>query len=126
MATTAQTVFELAMALIDEVDSNGVVNAQNAQDYEGKAPRLISILEEDLCRRANITITTRITALTQNLNVSDDIAYRIMPYGLAALFLLIEDPQTSNVYNQKYETLRRQIPSSWETITDVYADGGDI
>lgn len=125
MATTAQTVFEIAMALLDEVSSNGTVNAQNALDYQGKSPHLITILEFDLCRRLGITTVTPITSLSQNLNVTDDVAYRILPYGLASLLLQIEDPQTSQAYSNKYETLRRQIPSNWETIEDVYYDGGD-
>lgn len=125
MATTAQTVFELTMALIDEIQTNGNVNTQNTQDYAAKAPKLMTILQYDLCRRLGTT-PTPITALTQNVSVTDDVAYRILPYGLAGLMLLIEDPSTAQYYNGKFEELRRQIPSSWETMTDVYADGGDV
>jgi hypothetical protein len=125
MAITANTVFELTMALIDEIASNGIVDAQGALDYQGKAPRLINILQFDLCRRLNVTPTV-ISSLSDTLSVTDDVAYRILPYGLAGLMLLIEDPQTASYYNSKYEELRKQIPSTWETITDVYADGSDV
>ena len=125
LATTALTVFELAMALLDEIQDNGQVNTQNTNEYKAKTPRLITILEFDLCRRQGIT-PTPITAITDNVNSTDDVAYRILPYGLASVLLLVENPTLANFYQQRYEELRKQIPTTWETIENVYADGGDV
>lgn len=125
MATTALTVFELTMALLDEIQDNGQINTQNTNNYKAKTPRLLTILQYDLCRRLGVT-PTPITSIDDNVSVSDDVAYRILPYGLASVLMLVEDSSTANFYNQRYEELRRQIPSSFEKITNVYADGGYI
>jgi hypothetical protein len=122
LATTALTVFEYTMALLDEIQDNGQISTQNTQNYKAKTPKLITILENDLCRKEGILNPTPITDINDELNVSDDVALRILPYGLASVLLLIEDPATASFYNQRYEELKRQIPSAFTTIDNVYAD----
>lgn len=124
VATTAEQVFDYAMALIDEISDSGVVNTQNTTNYKAKTPKLLTILEFELCRKEGKT-QTPITSITQAMNVSDDVAIRVLPYGLASVLLLTEDPATASFYNQRYEELKRQIPTSFVAITNVYADGSD-
>ena len=109
MATTALSVFQYAMALLDEIQDNGQVNTQNTQNYKAKTPMLLTILEADLCKREGIPLPTPLTSIDDELNVSDDVAIRVLPYGLASQLLLVEDPATAQFYNQKFEELRKQI-----------------
>jgi len=48
MTTTAQQVFELSLAVIDEILDNGTISTSDTQSYKGKAPRLITMGQNEL------------------------------------------------------------------------------
>jgi hypothetical protein len=110
------------MALLDEIQDNGQISTQNTQNYKAKTPRLLTILEFDLCRKNGVT-QVPITSIDDEMNVSDDVALRILPYGLASVLLIVEDPPTASFYNDKYNELKRQISTSFVQMENVYADG---
>jgi len=75
---TAQDVYELALALIDQAE------APDASDYARRAPMLIDVLQHELAFYEGVSLTKTVRTLEHTLEVSDDTAERIMPYGLAA------------------------------------------
>jgi hypothetical protein len=116
---TAQEVYEAALALMDEISDDGEIDAESS--YAGKAPRLIDILHRDLALCEGVTVTGSITSLGALLEISDDTAMRIMPYGLAAKFALADkDMELYNDYQMQYERLKRTIPATETNITDEY------
>lgn len=117
MATTAQDVYEVALALMDEVEEDGKFTATNDE----KAPYLIDLLQRDLAFAEDVTVSTAISALTDSLVISDDTAMRIMPYGLAAKIALADkDADAYNEYQSTYERLKRTIRIDEADITDEY------
>jgi hypothetical protein len=117
MATTAQDVYELALALMDEIEETGTFTATNDE----KAPYLIDLLQRDLAFAEDVTVSTAISALTDSLVISDDTAMRIMPYGLAAKIALADkDADAYNEFQSTYERLKRTIRIDEADITDEY------
>ena len=115
--TTAQEVYDAALVLIDSPEDLESTTA----DYYEKAPYLIDMLQRDLALKEGIDITEKITALTDELEISDDTALRVMPYGLAAKFALHDkDPDLYNDYSMQYMALQRTIPRDEEDVEDQY------
>lgn len=112
---TARDVYELAMALIDETESD------YEQDYAAKAPQLIDILQRELAFYEGKTPSGTVVSLDSVLEVSDDTALRIMPYGLAASFALADrDADMYSDYSYMYRSLIRTIRLEETDIADEY------
>ena len=74
-----------------------------------------------LFRSEGVQITSSITTLDDVLEISDDTAERIMPYGLAAEFARADrNENVRDTYSYKYNSLIRTIRMDEEDITDVY------
>jgi hypothetical protein len=117
---TGQDVYEAALALIDEIGDDGTIDEDTTASYEGKAPRLLDMIQRELAIAENVT-ATQITALTSVLVISDDTALRVMPYGLAAKFALQDkDLDLYGELIREYEKLKRTIRSDEADITDEY------
>jgi hypothetical protein len=117
---TGQDVYEAALALIDEIGDDGTIDEDTTASYEGKAPRLLDMIQRELAIAENVT-ATQITALTSVLVVSDDTALRVMPYGLAAKFALQDkDLDLYGELIREYDKLKRTIRSDEADITDEY------
>lgn len=118
---TAKDVYEAALAKLDEIEKNGTINTTRTAIYAGKAPRLIDALHRDIGFYEGAIITKKITSLDDELQISDDSAMRIMPYGLAAEFALAD--QNASVHNTnllEYERRLRTIHKSEKKIVDKY------
>jgi len=59
---TGTKVFEVAMAMIDEVPEAGVFDADQTADYKNKAPYLLTELQNEICRIVPLLKTVSITA----------------------------------------------------------------
>jgi hypothetical protein len=134
---TARDVYELAMALIDEMDqlvkipeagsdeTGTSTDGENGWHYEGdyvkKAPELIDILQRELAFYEGKTISEKIEGMDSVISVSDDTAARIMPYGLAASFALADrNADMYNDYSYMYRALIRTIRPEETEIADEY------
>src|SRR5690554_6810363 len=112
---TAREVFEIASALIDEVGED--IDSDN----EAKAPYIINLLQKELAFYESKELTSNIVTLDDELEISDDSAERIMPYGLAAKFALADkDADYYNEYSAMYRSLIRTIRCDEEEIEDEY------
>ena len=61
MSTTANTVFQLAMALADEVPDSGLFTSSDLTSYKVRTPYLLTILEAELLREGELFNTYTIT-----------------------------------------------------------------
>ncbi len=118
---TARDVYELSIALIDETDSDGGISADTALSYEQRAVKILDVLQKELAFYEEVTLTGRIESLEDTLEISDDTAMRIMPYGLAASFALADknDDMYSD-YSYMYRSLIRTIRNDETDISDDY------
>lgn len=117
----ARDVYELSIALIDEIDSDGSISPETAESYEARAPKIMDVLQKELAFYENVTLTGSIESLNDVLEISNDTAMRIMPYGLAASFALADknDDMYSD-YSYMYRSLIRTIRMDETDITDEY------
>ena len=118
---TARDVYELGIALIDEVDPDGNISAETAQSYEQRAIKIMDVLQKELAFYEGAALTGRIESMEDTLKISDDTAMRIMPYGLAANFALVDknDDMYSD-YSYMYRSLIRTIRNDEVDIADDY------
>lgn len=115
---TANDVFIKALALMDELETDGTVSSDTEDSYGGKAPSLIDGLQRDIAKLEGIEPNT-IDALTDELRISDDSAARIAPYGLAARFVMHEDNDTLLAYlNGEFNRRMNTIKVTEESMID--------
>lgn len=134
MATTAQWVFERAMALMDELnESTGSADTADTKEYKNRTLSILNILQAE-CYPASDTyqvtqpgkrpVLPPLTDLSQNIGLDDGICQGVLPYGLAAHLLVDENPATASYFNQRYEELLSNmkvgLPALSENIEDLY------
>lgn len=119
MPVTGKQVYDIALVHIDEVLETGDISADPKNYYEAKAIKILTTLQAELLP---LTATIApINSLDDVLTLSDRIALTILPYGLAAHLLIVDDPNTAAFYNARYDELKRKLPSGGiVSITDVY------
>lgn len=136
--TTAQTVFDIAMGMMDEVQ-NGQTDTADTKEYKDRTLLILNALVGELYPYSD-TYTTEdaegrpIAAYIRDFNrpidLDDYICRSVMPYGLAAHLLLDENPTSASFFQQRYEELvrglRSGIPTASEDIVDVYGGCGGI
>lgn len=112
---TAQDVYELALALIDQTES------PDAAEYAKRAPALIDVLEHELAFYEGTALTRAVGSLDDTLEISDDAAERIMPYGLAASFALADKNSDMYAdYGAMYRAMIRTIRHAETGPADEY------
>lgn len=131
--TTAQTVFDLAIALMDSTASG-----EDNEEYKNRALQILNIIagelypfsdtyESDDEGRPTVAV---IKAFDKPIDLDDYICMSVMPYGLAAHLLLAEDPATASFFQQRYDELKARlsvgVPAVSEDIVDVYGNRGGI
>lgn len=112
---TAQEVYELALALIDQTEGT------ESADYAARAPAVIDVLQKELAFYENTTVTRGVKRLQDALEISEDTAERILPYGLAASFALADKNGDMYAdYSGMYRALIRTIRGGETDISDEY------
>lgn len=124
MATTAQDVYNIALALMDETDDSG--------ELRSRALPILTMLKNELFRYSDTYKSQtalrpscdEITDFSSRLGLDDALAQSIMPYGLASHLLLDINPGIASFFQQRYEELLIRIgtavPTVSEPIEDVY------
>lgn len=135
--TTAQQVFDAAMALIDELNDAGEADHGDTKEYKNRALFIINVLRGELYPYSDTYRNTSererpIVSIVENfedtINLDDYICQTVMPYGLAAHLIMDENPTVASFCQQRYEELlamlRRGFAQMSEDIVDVYGSGG--
>lgn len=132
--TTAQTVFELAMHLMDEVnESTGKADTADTKEYKNRTVGILNILRVEcypysdtyrITEEGKRPICPEIQDMETPIGLDDGICQGVLPYGLAARLLLGEDDTKAAFFQQCYEERRAQLASSIPTagsdIEDMY------
>ena len=130
---TAQDIFDEAMALMDEVNEQGLTDTADTAEYKNRTLYILNILRGELYPYSDTYITNKkgyrpITALIEDfdteIDLDDYICESVMPYGLAAHLFLDENPSAASFFQQRYEELLRKLarglPVVSEEIVDVH------
>lgn len=138
--TNAQMVFDLAMALMDEIDEQGRTDNQDTKEYKNRTLGILNILRGELHPYSDDTypkepgstegvslrpIAPLISNFEDAICLDDYLCQSVMPYGLAAHLLLDENPSSASFFQQKYDELKasaaRGLPQVATDIEDVYS-----
>jgi len=112
---TGESVYQMALALIDQEDE------ADSEDYKLRAPAIIDVLQRELAFYEGVTVTQMVKHLDDVLEISDDTASRIMPYGLAASFALADkNGDMYSDYSAMYRILCRSIRGGEVDTADEY------
>lgn len=137
--TNAQTVFDIAMGMMDEV-MNGLTDTSDTKEYKDRTLLILNALAGELYPYSDNypaagdggrPIAELIRSFRAPIDLDDYICRTVMPYGLAAHLLLDENPSAASFFQQRYEELLRMlraggIPKGSEDIEDVYGARGGI
>ena len=130
--TTAQQIYEMAIALMDSMSDQGEADVTDNNEYKNRTLPILNILRGELYPFSDThetddegrPIAALIRTFDKPIDLDDYICQSVMPYGLAAHLLLAEDPSTANFFQQRYDelkqTLARGLPAKSEDIEDVY------
>jgi hypothetical protein len=132
--TTAQWVFERAMALMDELDEkSGGADIADTKEYKNRTISILNILRMECFPFSDTYIVTRpgkrpmcpeIIDFKDEIRLDDGIAQGVLPYGLAAHLLLDENPDAASYFQQRYQEMlnmmRVGLPATCESISNLY------
>lgn len=142
--TTAQRVFDLTMALMDEMSETGATDTADTTEYKNRTLNILNVLRGELYPYSDTylgdlyhdsdmylddeswkrPIAVVIQNFTDEIALDDYICQSILPYGLAAHLLLDENPSSASFFQQKYDELKagiaRGMPKTSEDIEDIY------
>lgn len=132
--TTAQWIFDKAMALMDELaESTGAALYSDTREYHNRTLPILNTIRHE-CYLASDTwrvavagerpVVAEITDFDTVIGIDDGVAQGAMPYGLAAHLMLGENDTLADYFSQRYLELLAQlrvgIPAAWEDIPLAY------
>lgn len=121
--TTVTEVFNIAMALTDNLTDNADYLTRAIHVINNILPELYQFSDNKTITAGSRPLPMFITAMTDVLNIDDALACGVLPHGMIARMFLSEDPTVANYHEQKYlEELNRfrNVPQEFEDITDLY------
>ncbi|MCL2409439.1 MAG: hypothetical protein FWC96_07475 [Oscillospiraceae bacterium] len=131
---TAQHVFNISMALMDELSlSEGQPVHAETRDYLLRTPKILTVLCNELYKFSDTweksepgtrPVYAEVTGMEQELALDSFITDTVLPYGLAAHLLAEESPSLASFFLQRYQGLifnhGGAIPVVTEPIRDLY------
>ena len=126
----AQTIYDITMSLMDERKNDGNVDVNSTKDYLARTPGILTILQTEIVMElkrvgAKINSLDEVKKMTTDIDLEDDICFRIIPYGLAARLLAQEDTTLSNYFSSLYDNAFNRYLSEYKQLA-VQEDREDV
>lgn len=110
---TCKEIYDITMALMDEMQDNATIDQEpkvdypQNKDYQARTPGILTILQTQVtnyfkAKGMDVDTLERLVTMDDNVDLSDDICMGVLPYGLAARLLGQEDTQMSSDFSQLY------------------------
>lgn len=127
----AEEIFNITMAMIDEMLTSGELDAEATAEYRAKAPSILTMLQNELIgienryrKEEERVEPVTIESLDQTVQVDTIKACTLLTNGLAAHLMLHEDKTLANFFEQRYEEMKgmflKPTPRAPETREDKY------
>ena len=127
----AEDIFNITMAMIDEMLASGGLDEEAVAEYRAKAPSILTMLQTELIGIDNRYRDKKdwiypvvIESLNQTLQLDDIKAQTLLTNGLAAQLMLHEDKTLANYFEQRYEEMKgmflKPTPRKPVTREDIY------
>ena len=119
-------VFETAMGLMDELDTEGEALTPDTAEYMLRTPMIINTLIAEFKMLTGERGDWLPVESIDDMMPAGDTSYQLgaLPYGLAAALLVDENPSAASFYQQRYEELRAyylsRFRASVENIERLY------
>lgn len=129
---TCQEIYDITMALMDEMLDNGGVDYASTLDYTARTPGILTILQTEVvmtfkAKGIDIDTLDRLTAMTDDVDLDENICMGVLPYGLAARLLGQEDKEMSSYFSQQYNLkLEDAADSSDDRIKGKQVSGDNV
>lgn len=121
MAVTGQKVFELSLALIDEVTTTGTIDRSDLS-LKTKAIQFLTILQAEMMPKADSSVIVK--DLNDELLLNERECLLVLPYGLAAHLVVKDDSAPASFFQQRYEEMRKKKKAKvGQTIQVLPLDG---
>ena len=126
MSISVREVFDAAMYLMNRLGSTGQTDTRNNESYKARTPALVRLLMQECLAIDDgaAAAVDEISQLDDALPLDENLCRAAVPYGLAGLLLLEENPGSAAYMIEKYNELRvryqTQKPSLSEPVFDVY------
>lgn len=126
-----EDIFNITMAMIDEMTESGGIDAETTAEYKAKTPAILSMLQAEIIGidnryrdKKDWVYPALIESLDQTVQVDDIKAKTLLTNGLAAQLMLHEDKTLANYFEQRYEEMKgmfiKPTPRKPESREDVY------
>ncbi len=127
----AEDIFIMTMAMIDEMNDNGTLDANTTLEYRSKAPHILTMLQNEIIGIENryrafeeYIFPVPIEDLNQIVQIDDIKANTLLTNGLAAHLLIHENTTLAGFFQQRYEELKgtflKPTPAEIQKREDVY------
>lgn len=102
-----QDIYDITMALIDDMKNDGNVDYTSTKDYTARTPGILTILQTEVIielkkKGANVSSLDKIVKMSDEVDLEDNICMGVLPYGLASRLLAQEDVSLSNDFSSLY------------------------
>ena len=104
-----QDIYDITMALMDEMLDNGNVDYASTKDYAARTPGILTILDTQVVMflkrfGADIDFNDRLETMEDEVELDDSICKGVLPYGLAARLLGQEDKELASYFSDLYNS----------------------
>lgn len=137
MAVTVQEIFDIAIHLMDsQNESTGSTETADTKEYKLRTVSLLnSILDRAFPYSDNYRdaleaaggkrpICPKVSGMTDEVELDERVCTGALPYGLAGLLLLEEDPSRANflwqTFLEQLELCRQGLPSGIGEVENLY------
>lgn len=122
MEITAKSAVVDALRLMGHVNAMGTVDENREARFFGAATVYLNILCREIARAEGAQDAPSLTGLNEELPVSNDSAKRVLPFGLAMYFSVMDrDGELYNFFSSMYYgTLLPSVQAPETTLTDYY------
>ena len=122
---TVKEIYDITMALMDEMLDNAQVSDEpktdysSTKDYQARTPGILSILQTQIVMElkamgADVDSLDVLETMDSEVDLDDDICVGVLPYGLASRLLGQEDTKMSSYFSQLYNQGVQKAKDSYE------------
>jgi hypothetical protein len=122
---TVNSIVLASLSQLGHVNQQGIVEENRERKYLNLAPALCNVLQLELltCESYDFVangIPAPLTALTDELTITDMTAQSVLPLGLAREFARIDGDTQYNIFAVSYENAKNMMSFDAPEIVDVY------
>ena len=129
-----EDIFNMTMAMIDEMNDNGTLDPTTTAEYKAKTPAILTMLQNEIIgienryrKKGDYVFPVAIEEFDQIVQIDSIKANTLLTNGLAAHLMIHENKALASFFQDRYEEMKvrylKPLPGKREKIEDVYDSG---